>query len=176
LKQNFAPLYEYYWSLGFVDLDGKCGPGTWGGELGETAAEVYFYFPTTGGWRAEELVATIKYLCPSKEHTSHLQDAANMFASAQPIVEDVSKLASVGSMLPGVGPIAASSAVLLNAIARLKITSVALTSDYVWSVQKVASVQGDGLCCQGCIMGRPAPPISEARLRTPDTIRCLAWL
>lgn len=33
LKQciNFAPLYEYYWSLGFVDLDGKCGPGTWGG-------------------------------------------------------------------------------------------------------------------------------------------------
>jgi hypothetical protein len=147
LKQciNFAPLYEYYWSLGFVDLDGKCGPGTWGGELAQTAAEVYFYFPTTGGWRTEELVATIKYLCPSKEHITHLQDAANMFASAQPIVEDVSKLASIGSMLPGVGPIAASSAVLLNAIARLKITSVAPTSDYVWSVQKVASVQKDGL-------------------------------
>src|SRR5271167_4982642 len=51
----------------------------------------------------------------------------------------------VGSMLPGVGPIAASSAVLLNTIARLKITSVAPTNDYVWSVQKVASVQKDGL-------------------------------
>jgi hypothetical protein len=48
-------------------------------------------------------------------------------------------------MLPGVGPIAASSAVLLNTIARLKITSVAPTNDYVWSVQKVASVQRDGL-------------------------------
>jgi hypothetical protein len=147
LKQciNFAPLYEYYWSLGFVDLDGKCGPGTWGGELAQTAAEVYFYFPTTGGWRVEELLATIKYLCPSREHTSHLQDAADMFSTAKPIVEDVSKLASVGSMLPGVGPIAASSAVLLNAIARLKITSVAPTGDYLWSVQKVASVQKDGL-------------------------------
>ena len=42
---NFAPLYEYYWSLGFVDLDGKCGPGTWGGELAETAAEVLFLLP-----------------------------------------------------------------------------------------------------------------------------------
>jgi hypothetical protein len=147
LKQciNFAPLYEYYWSLGFVDLDGKCGPGTWGGELAQTAAEVYLYFPTTGGWRVEELLATIKYLCPSREHTSHLQGAADMFSTAKPIVEDVSKLASVGSMLPGVGPIAASSAVLLNAIARLKITSVAPTSDYVWSVQKVAGVQNDGL-------------------------------
>lgn len=52
------------------------------------------------------------------------------------------KLASVGSMLPGVGPIAASSAVLLNAIARLKITSVAPTNDYVWSVQKAAGTAG----------------------------------
>jgi hypothetical protein len=142
---NFAPLYEYYWSLGFVDLDGKCGPGTWGGELAQTAAEVYLYFPTTGGWRAEEMLATMKYLCPSREHLSHLQDAAEMFSAAKPIVEDASKLASVGSMLPGVGPIAASSAVLLNAIARLKITSVAPTNDYVWFVQKVASVQKGGL-------------------------------
>jgi hypothetical protein len=48
-----------------------------------------------------------------------------MFSAAKPIVEDASKLASVGSMLPGVGTIAASSAVLLNTVARLKITSVA---------------------------------------------------
>ena len=91
------------------------------------------------------MLATIKYLCPSREHLSHLKDAAEMFSAAKPIVEDASKLASVGSMLPGVGPIAASSAVLLNTIARLKITSVAPTNDYVWSVQKVARVQKDGL-------------------------------
>lgn len=147
LKQciNFAPQYEYYWSLGFVDLDGKCGPGTWGGELAQTAAEVYLYFPTTGGWRVEEMLATIKYLCPSREHLSHLQGAAEMFSAAKPIVEDASKLASVGSMLPGVAPIVASSAVLINVIARLKITSVAPTNDYVWFVQKVVSVQKDGL-------------------------------
>lgn len=135
---NFAPLYEYYWSLGFVDLDGKCGPDTWAGELTQTAAEVYFYFPTTGGWRVEELLATIKYLCPSKEHTSHLKDAADMFATAAPIVDDVSKLVSV---VPGIGTIAASSSILLDAIARPKITSVAQTKDYVWSVQKVASIE-----------------------------------
>jgi hypothetical protein len=40
-------------------------------------------------------------LCPSREHISHLQGAADMFSTAKPIVEDVSKLASVGSMLPG---------------------------------------------------------------------------
>jgi hypothetical protein len=63
---NFAPMYEYYWSLGFVDLDGKCGPDTWGGELAQTAAEVYLYFPTTGGWRVEEMLATIN-ICAQVE-------------------------------------------------------------------------------------------------------------
>jgi hypothetical protein len=143
---NLAPLYEYYWSLGYIDLDGKCGPHSWGGELADTAAEVHLYFPTTGGWRIEELLATIKYLCPAREHASLLQEAAHMFAAAQPIVEDASKLAGVGSMLPGVGPIAASTATLLDVIARLKVTSVPPTSGYEWYVQKVTHhVQGEGL-------------------------------
>src|SRR5579863_791495 len=47
------------WSLGYIDLDGNCGPDSWGGELADTAAEVYLYFPTTGGWQIEELLATI---------------------------------------------------------------------------------------------------------------------
>ena len=143
---NPAPLYEYFWSLGYIDLDGKCGPGSWGGELADTAAEVYLYFPTIGGWRAEELLATIKYLCPAREHASVLQSAAHMFATVQPIFEDASKLAAAGSMLPGVAPVAASTAVLLDAIARLKVTSVPPDSGYVWSVQKVAQhAQGEGL-------------------------------
>jgi hypothetical protein len=106
LKQcaNFAPLYEYYWSLGFVDLDGKCGPDTWGGDLAQTTAEIYFHFPTTGGWRVEELLATVKYLCPSREHTSILQGAANMFAAAQPIVDDASKLAASGAHCQALAP------------------------------------------------------------------------
>jgi hypothetical protein len=143
---NLAPLYEYYWSLGYIDLDGKCGPESWGGELADTAAEVYLYFPTVGGWQIEELLATIKYLSPAKEHASLLQDAAHTFAAAQPIVDDASKLAAVGSALPGVGPIAASTATLLDVIARLKVTSVPPLSGYEWSVQKVAQhVRGEGL-------------------------------
>jgi hypothetical protein len=143
---NLAPLYEYYWSLGYIDLDGKRGPGSWGGELVDTAAEVTLYFPTSGGWRVEELLATIKYLCPAKEHTSLLQEAAHMFATAQPIVEDASKLATIGSGLPGVGPIAAGTATLLDVIAKLKVTSVPPASGYEWSVQKVTQhTQGEGL-------------------------------
>jgi hypothetical protein len=185
-------MYEYYWSLGFVDLDGKCGPDTWGGELAQTAAEVYLYFPTTGGWRVEEMLATIKYLCPSREHLSHLKDAAEMFSAAKPIVEDASKLASVGSMLPGVGPIAASSAVLLNTIARLKITSVAPTNDYVWSVQKgfleleikpralgvrPTVTRARDLLFRGSLRGRPPTQCSKAPggdVRYSRVARCIA--
>jgi hypothetical protein len=145
---NLAPLYEYYWSLGYVDLDGKCGPSSWGGELADTAAEVYLYlyFPTVGGWQIEELLATVKYLSPAREHASLLRDAAHLFVAAQPIVDDASKLAAAGSGLPGVGPIAASTATLLDVIARLKVTSVPPLSGYEWSVQKVAEhVPGEGL-------------------------------
>jgi hypothetical protein len=143
---NLVPLYEYYWSLGYIDLDGKCGPNSWGGELADTAAEVYLYFPTVGGWQIEELLATVKYLCPAREHSSLLKDAAHLFAAAQPIVDDASKLAGVGRGLPGVGPIAASTATLLDVIARLKVTSVPPASGYEWSVQKVAQhVSGEGL-------------------------------
>jgi hypothetical protein len=143
---NLVPMYEYYWSLGYIDLDEKCGPDSWGGDLADTAAEVYLYFPTVGGWQIEELLATLKYLCPAKEHASLLQDAAHMFAAAQPIVDDASKLAAVGSGLPGVGPIAASTATLLDVIARLKVTSVPPVNGYEWSVQKVAQhAYGEGL-------------------------------
>jgi hypothetical protein len=143
---NLAPMYEYYWNLGYIDLDKQCGPDRWGGELADTAAEVHLYFPTTGGWRIEELVATIKYLCPAKEHASLLQDAAHMFATAQPIVEDASKLAAIGSALPGVGPIAASTATLLDVLAKLKVTSVPPMSGYEWYVQKAAEhIEGEGL-------------------------------
>jgi hypothetical protein len=143
---NLAPLYEYYWSLGYIDHGGKYGPSSWGGELADTAGEVCLYFPTTGGWRVLELLATIKYLCPAKEHASLLQEAAHTFATAQPIVEDASKLAAVGSGLPGVGPIAAGTAVLLDTIGRLKVTSVPPSSGYEWFVQRVTRhIQGEGL-------------------------------
>ena len=142
---NLAPLYEYYWSLGYIDHGGKRGPSNWGGELADTAAEVCLYFPTTGGWRVQELLATIKYLCPAKEHASLLQEAAHMFATAQPIVEDASKLAAIGSGLPDVGPIAAGTAVLLDTIGRLKVTSVPPSSGYEWYVQRVTRHQEEGL-------------------------------
>jgi hypothetical protein len=143
---SLAPVYEYYWSIGYIDLDGKCGPDNWGGEPGDTAAEVYLYFPTVGGWQVEELIATIKYLCPAKEHSSIIQSAAHMFAAAQPIVEDASKLAAAGSVVPGAGPIAASTATLLDVIARLKVTSIPPADGYEWSVQKASHhVHDEGL-------------------------------
>jgi hypothetical protein len=142
---NLAPVYEYYWNIGYVDPDKKCGPDTWGGELADTAAEIYLYFPTMGGWRIEELLATVKYLCPGREHSSLLQNAAHMFSTAQPIVDDASKLAAA-SGVPGVGILAASTASLLDVIGRLKLTSVPPEGDYKWCVQKVDQyTQGGGL-------------------------------
>jgi len=144
---NLAPLYEYYWSLGYVGPDPNWGRDFWRRKHRKKAAEVYLYFPTTGGWWVQELLATVKYLTPGREHASVLQNAAHMFATAQPIVEDVSKLAKAGSELPGAGPIAASSAVLLDVIAKLRITSIPPVKQYKWSVQKVAeyvSEEGQG--------------------------------
>jgi hypothetical protein len=142
---NLAPLYEYYWSLGYIDLDKKCGPDSWGGHPADTAAEIYLYFPTAGGWRAEELLATVKYLCPGREHSSLLQNAAHMFSTAQPIVDDASKLAGATGV-PGVGLIAASTAAFLDVIGRLKLTSIPPEGDYQWCVQRVVQhVQGEGL-------------------------------
>jgi hypothetical protein len=142
---NLAPVYEYYWSIGYIDPDKKCGPETWGGELANTAAEIYLYFPTIGGWRIEELLATVKYLCPGREHSSLLQNAAHMFSTAQPIVDDASKLATA-SGVPGVGLLAASTASLLDVIGRLKLTSVPPEGDYKWCVQKVDEyIKDEGL-------------------------------
>jgi hypothetical protein len=142
---NLAPVYEYYWSIGYIDPDKKCGPDSWGGALADTAAEIYLYFPTIGGWRIEELLATVKYLCPGREHSSLLQNAAHMFSTAQPIVDDASKLATA-SGVPGVGILAASTASLLDVIGRLKLTSVPPEGDYKWCVQKIDQyIQGEGL-------------------------------
>jgi hypothetical protein len=144
---RLAPLYEYCWNLGCLDDDDMEHATEGWGDLADTAAEVYLYFPTAGGWRVEELVATVKYLCPAREHTSLLQEAAHMFATAQPIIEDVSKLASASSALaPGIGPAATGTAALLDTIAKLKLTSVPPAEGYDWSVQKVARyLGGEGL-------------------------------
>jgi hypothetical protein len=145
---RLAPLYEYCWNLGCLVDDDNIEQETeaWG-DLADIAAEVYLYFPTAGGWRIEELVSTVKYLCPAREHTSLLQEAAHMFATAQPIIEDVSRLASASSALaPGIGPAATGTAALLDTIAKLKLTSVPPAEGYDWSVQKVARyLSGEGL-------------------------------
>lgn len=144
-SSNLAPVYEYYWSLGYIEHDKKNGPPSWSGDPGGTAAEIYLYFPTTGGWRAEELLATVKYLCPGREHSSLLQNAAHIFSTAQPIVEDASKLAAATGV-PGVGLIAGSTAALLDVVGRLKLTSIPPEGDYKWCVQRVVQhVQEEGL-------------------------------
>jgi hypothetical protein len=142
---RLAPLYEYCWSLGYLDDDTKHASESWG-NLAETAAEVYLYFPSVGGWRIQELIATVKYLCPAREHASLLQEAAHLFATAQPIIEDASKLAGHAAWVPGVGMAATGTAALLDTMAKLKVTSVPPAKGYEWSVQKVARhVSGEGL-------------------------------
>jgi hypothetical protein len=142
---RLAPLYEYCWSLGYLDGETKHTSENWG-NLADIAAEVYLYFPSVGGWRIQELVATVKYLCPAREHASLLQEAAHMFATARPIIEDASKLAGSAAWIPDVGMAATGTAALLDTIAKLKITSVPPAKGYEWWVQKVVRhVNGEGL-------------------------------
>jgi hypothetical protein len=87
----------------------------------------------------------VKYLCPGRDHSSLLQDAAQIFSTAQPIVDDAAKLAAATGV-PGVGLIAGSTAALLDTVGRLKLTSVPPEGDYKWCVQRVVKhTQGEGL-------------------------------
>jgi hypothetical protein len=67
-----APVYEYWWTIGHPGhphhqggfLERVLGPDNLWERLADPAARVYMYFPLGGGWRVNELVATVKYMSP----------------------------------------------------------------------------------------------------------------
>lgn len=163
-----APVYEYWWTIGHPGhrpehaglLERLAGPNNLWERLPDPAARVYFFFPMGGGWRVNELAATVKYMTPVAHEESFMEKAAQGWQTIQPLVDDASKLASVAQ--PIAGAAAAQSAKVLGAMAQLKLSSVPAIKGFEWSAGKVAFGKKDhGGVAQGVMWTLPPSMFQE---------------
>lgn len=156
-------IYEYWWTIGHGGhgpvhrhlLGGRTKTQLWS-ELDDVAARVYFYFPISGGWRAKELVATVKYLSPVSDQENWSEKAADDWRRIQPLVADAGQLAS---SLAAAVPVAAGAAPVLSALSKLQIGSVPQgVKGFNWYVEKVTfgAAAGHGVM-QGVVWALPKP-------------------
>jgi hypothetical protein len=133
-----APVYEYWWTVGHPGsiehhehwyTRQKADKQPWE-TLADPAARVYVYFPITGGWRVKEVIATLKYLIPMKDHQSLLNEAAKDLQALQPAFGAAGQVAG---LIPG----GATASKWMETVAKLKLSSVPQTKDLPWSAGKV---------------------------------------
>jgi hypothetical protein len=99
---------------------------------------VYLYFPLGGGWRVNELVATIKYMSPVAHEQTFWEKAAQDWQTIQPLVQGASTLASTAGAAGVVaGGVAGQSAKILGGLAQLKLDSVPQVKGFEWAATKV---------------------------------------
>jgi len=145
---NAAPVYEYWWTLGFhrvrapdTKLLGRLrvshGSHDDGGSGQETpqrfadpAAHVGLFFPTSVNWRVKEVTATLKFLTPLENQHQIWQDMSENIAKLSPLLTDA---ASVAGLVPG----GAAASTVLGTVAKLQVASVPQTR-IAWSVEKTA--------------------------------------
>lgn len=163
-----APVYEYWWTIGHPGhrpehsglLESLAGPRNLWERLPDPAARVYLYFPMGGGWRVNELAATVKYMTPVAHEESFSEKAAQGWQTIQPLVDGASKLASLAQ--PIAGAAAAQSARMLGAMAQLKLSSVPSIKGFEWSAGKVAFGNKDhGGVAQGVMWTLPPSMFQE---------------
>lgn len=142
-QEQSAPVYEYWWTIGhggaqlrtawWRQLLGATGPTRsaepWE-DLEAIAARVYLYFPIAGGWRVKEQAASVNYLSPVREQNAWLAQIGKGLQAVQPAVGDAGALAG---LVPGGG----TASKWMEAVAKLKISSVPQTGKFNWSVGKV---------------------------------------
>jgi hypothetical protein len=158
-----TPIYEYWWTIGHGGhgpvhrhlFDGRKKDQLWG-KLDDVAARVYLYFPISGGWRAKELVATVKYLSPVSDQKNWTAKAAADWQKAEPLLAGAGQVAS---SLGAVVPIAAGAAPVLSALSKLQIGSVPQgVKGFNWYVEKVTFGPGaDHGVMQGVVWALPKP-------------------
>lgn len=158
-----TPIYEYWWTIGHGGhgpvhrhlFDGRKKDQLWG-KLDDVAARVYLYFPISGGWRAKELVATVKYLSPVSDQKNWTAQAAEDWQKAEPLLAGAGQVAS---SLGAVVPIAAGAAPVLSALSKLQIGSVPQgVKGFNWYVEKVTFGPGtDHGVMQGVVWALPKP-------------------
>jgi hypothetical protein len=158
-----TPIYEYWWTIGHPGLrperhhllDRK-EQSPWS-DLADTAAHVYLYFPVNAGWRIKELVATVKYLSPTRDQKSLSDRAAADWQKLEPALSAASSISQALAPVPGVGAITAGAAPVLSALSKLQVGSVPQGAPgFDWYVEKVstAGVKGRGVL-QGIMWSLP---------------------
>jgi hypothetical protein len=171
------PVYEYSWTLGHPGAGAEADPwwhrfhapqrDEWD-DMDDPAARVYLYFPTQGGWRADELATSLTYLSPV-HHQEDLHDkAADDWAKVQPILNGAGDLAGKLTAVPGLGPVAGAVAPGIAAAAKLSLTKVP-PGTYKWTVAKVAAHM-DGEFFQGVMWTLPKAVFSDLGGRLTGTL------
>ena len=134
------PIYEYFWTIGIPE-NLTCKPskhasnrGIFCSKRNDIGADVWLFFPVTCGWRACEVVATVKYLRPLPHKHKLMEKVSRYWASTTPVVEDV---ANIAKLLPN--PATDAAATILNWLAKLRITSLPPVEGFEWSVNKVTT-------------------------------------
>jgi len=160
-----APVYQYWWTLGHAGspeepadraemMEGKAKPskdGPWCHLDDDVAARVYLGFPITKGWRAKEIIATLKYLSPIKEQHDVFEKVANVFKALQPALADSG---SIAALVPG----GATPSKWLETVSKLSISSLPTSGDkFKWSVSKMAFplTKPDGSVIEGVVWELP---------------------
>ena len=142
---NPTPIYEYWWTIGHGGskpqhrhLFGDRQKVDLWHRLEDIAARVYLYFPISGGWRAQELAASAKYLSPVANQSHWTDKAAADWQRMQPILEGAGQAASALGMVPGIGTVATGAVPILSAVSKLQVGSVPQgVKGFDWHVEKV---------------------------------------
>ncbi len=136
-----APIYEYFWTIGISEylcarfaqhLENVVQKKVDSFRHQDTGAEVTLYFPLTGGWRVEPVVASIKYVRPLPHHDNLVKKVAEYWDTVAPIVSKVAELTEHLD-IPGVS----TSASLINTLAKVPITSLPPVEGLPWTLTKV---------------------------------------
>ncbi|HLX57357.1 MAG TPA: hypothetical protein VKR83_10055 [Ktedonobacteraceae bacterium] len=142
-----APVYEYFWTIGiseylyerFAAIFPQHGENIVNKEINkfrnhdlETGAEVTLYFPLTGGWRVESIVASIKYVRPLPHQEDFGQKVAQYWDTVAPVVSKVADLTEQLN-IPGVS----AGATLINTLTKAPITSLPPVDGLSWSIKRV---------------------------------------
>ncbi len=140
-----APIYEYFWTVGISEhlfdkfsqhAENIVDSGVDKFRHLDTGAEVTMLFPVTGGWRAEEIVATIKYVRPLPHREDLVKKVADYWETVGPVVGKVADLTEHLN-IPGVS----TGASLINTLAKVPITSLPPVDGLSWSIQKITGYE-----------------------------------
>lgn len=134
-------IYEYSWTLGLPEAwcvgDGSSLLGHVSHRDDDIAAQVYLYFPRSGGWRIAEIMATVKYLRPLPHQEELVAKVAQYWQAAAPIAEEASKIARLVA-----GPVVAGPAIMLGMLTKLHLSALPPIEGFELSVERITARVG----------------------------------